>query len=86
MSNLFGPEYVRAIAPYQAGKPISEVAREFDLDEAEIIKLASNENPLGMPDSARQAILEAMSGIGRYPDANGFELKAAISARYSVPV
>jgi histidinol-phosphate aminotransferase len=85
MSNLFGPEYVRAIAPYQAGKPISEVAREFDLDEAEIIKLASNENPLGMPDSARQAILEAMSGIGRYPDANGFELKAAISARYSVP-
>jgi len=85
MSNQFGPEYVRAIAPYQAGKPISEVAREFGLDEAKIIKLASNENPLGMPPSARQAMLDAVADIGRYPDANGFELKAAISTRYGVP-
>lgn len=85
MSNKFGPEYVRAIAPYQAGKPISEVAREFGLDEAKIIKLASNENPRGMPDSARKAMLDAVAEIGRYPDANGFELKAAISERYNVP-
>jgi len=85
MSNKFGPEYVRAIAPYQAGKPISEVAREFGLDEAKIVKLASNENPLGMPESARQAMLAAVAEISRYPDANGFELKAAISKRYSVP-
>ena len=48
----FGPDYVRAIAPYQGGKPISEVAREFGLDEATIVKLASNENPLGLPESA----------------------------------
>ena len=46
MSIQFGPEYVRAIAPYQGGKPIAEVAREFGLDEASIVKLASNENPL----------------------------------------
>ena len=85
MPNQLGPEYVRAIAPYQAGKPISEVAREFGLDEAKIIKLASNENPLGMPDSARQAMQDAVADIGRYPDANGFELKAAISERYQVP-
>jgi histidinol-phosphate aminotransferase len=85
MSNQFGPEYVRAIAPYQAGKPISEVAREFGLDEAKIVKLASNENPRGMPESARQAMLGAIADIGRYPDANGFELKAAISKRYGVP-
>jgi len=85
MSNKFGPEYVRAIAPYQAGKPISEVAREFGLDEAKIVKLASNENPLGMPESARQAMLGAVAEIGRYPDANGFDLKAAISKKYSVP-
>jgi histidinol-phosphate aminotransferase len=85
MSIQFGPEYVRAIAPYQGGKPIAEVAREFGLDEAKIIKLASNENPLGMPESARQAMLRAMGEIGRYPDSNGFELKAAISGKYGIP-
>lgn len=85
MSFQFGPEYVRAIAPYQGGKPISEVAREFGLDESKIVKLASNENPLGMPESARRAMQAAMSDIGRYPDGNGFELKRAISARYDVP-
>ena len=52
----FGPDYVRAIAPYQAGKPISEVAREFGLDEANIVKLASNENPFGVPESAKAAM------------------------------
>ena len=85
MSIQFGPDYVRAIAPYQGGKPISEVAREFGLDENRIVKLASNENPLGMPESARQAIARAAADIGRYPDANGFDLKAAITAKYGVP-
>lgn len=85
MSIQFGPDYVRAIAPYQGGKPIAEVAREFGLDEAKIIKLASNENPLGMPESAKQAMLQAVADIGRYPDANGFDLKAAITAKYGVP-
>jgi histidinol-phosphate aminotransferase len=85
MSIQLGPEYVRAIAPYQGGKPISEVAREFGLDEAKIIKLASNENPLGMPESAKQAMAAALAEAGRYPDGNGFELKAAITAKYGVP-
>ena len=48
------PAYIRAIAPYQPGKPISELAREMGLDEASIVKLASNENPLGLsPRGAR---------------------------------
>jgi histidinol-phosphate aminotransferase len=81
----FGPDYIRAIAPYQAGKPIAEVAREFGLDEAAIIKLASNENPFGMPESSKRAMMEAAADLGRYPDANGFELKAALSQRYDVP-
>jgi histidinol-phosphate aminotransferase len=85
MSIQFGPDYVRAIAPYQGGKPIAEVAREFGLDEAKIVKLASNENPSGMPESAKRAMLEAVAEIARYPDANGFDLKAAISAKYNVP-
>lgn len=81
----FGPDYVRAISPYIAGKPISEVAREFGLDEAGIVKLASNENPLGMPESAQQAAAAAIAELGRYPDSNGFELKAALSGKLGVP-
>ena len=81
MTTSFGPSYVRAIAPYIAGKPISEVAREFGLDEATIVKLASNENPLGMPESAQRAMAQAASELGRYPDANAFELKAALFSR-----
>ncbi|MGO4305271.1 histidinol-phosphate transaminase [Cupriavidus sp. RAF12] len=84
-ADYFGPSYVRKISPYIAGKPISEVAREFGLDEARIVKLASNENPLGMPASAKSAIAAAMDDLGRYPDSNGFELKAKLAARYDVP-
>ncbi|NUT16989.1 MAG: histidinol-phosphate transaminase [Cupriavidus sp.] len=84
-ATAFGPDYVRAISPYVAGKPIAEVAREFGLDEAGIVKLASNENPLGMPESARKAVAAAVAELGRYPDANGFALKGALSARFEVP-
>jgi len=79
-------EHVRAIAPYQAGKPIDELAREYGLDPARIVKLASNENPLGVPDSAKKAMAAAVEDLGRYPDSNGFELKAALAARYGVPM
>lgn len=61
------------------------MAREYGLDAARIIKLASNENPLGMPASARAAIETTLGELGRYPDANGFDLKAAIAERYQVP-
>jgi len=84
-SALVAPSHVSAIAPYQPGKPIEELAREYGLDPAGIVKLASNENPLGMPASAQAAIAQAVAGLGRYPDAAGFELKAALSERYGVP-
>ena len=80
------PAHIDAIAPYQAGKPIDELAREFGLDPAGIVKLASNENPLGMPASARAAIAAAAEGLARYPDPNGFDLKSALSKRYGVPM
>lgn len=80
------PSYVRGIAPYQAGKPISELAREYGLQEDRIIKLASNENPLGIPESARRALSAAIDDLGRYPDSNGFDLKSVISSRYEVPL
>lgn len=79
------PHHISEIAPYQAGKPIDELAREFGLDPTKIVKLASNENPLGVPKSARLAMAQAIDDLGRYPDPNGFDLKAALAARYRVP-
>ena len=78
------PSYVRSIAPYQPGKPISELAREMGLDERQIVKLASNENPRGIGPRTRAAIDAALAEIARYPDGNGFELKSALAARYGV--
>lgn len=83
-SVLSAPAHIAAIAPYQAGKPIEELAREFGLDASKIVKLASNENPLGMPESAKQALTAAVANLGRYPDPAGFELKKAISQRFGV--
>jgi histidinol-phosphate aminotransferase len=77
------PAYVRAIAPYQPGKPITEVAREFGLDERAIVKLASNENPRGISPKALEAIKAALPELGRYPD--GFELTQALSEKLGVP-
>jgi histidinol-phosphate aminotransferase len=78
------PSYVRAIAPYQPGKPIAELAREMGLEESGIVKLASNENPRGIGPRTRAAIEAAIGDLARYPDGNGFELKAALSRRYGV--
>lgn len=78
------PGYIRAIAPYQPGKPISELARELGLDPNDIIKLASNENPLGVSPLAMQAMQQALTDVARYPDGNGFELKQALSRHYGV--
>ena len=78
------PSYVRSIAPYQPGKPISELAREMGLDERSIVKLASNENPRGIGPRTRAAIEASISEIARYPDGNGFELKQALARRYGV--
>ena len=78
------PAYVRAIAPYQPGKPVSEVARELGIAEADIVKLASNENPLGCGEKARAAMREALQDIHIYPDGNGFALKAALGARFGL--
>jgi histidinol-phosphate aminotransferase len=78
------PSYVRSIAPYQPGKPISELAREMGLDERSIVKLASNENPRGIGPRTRAAIDAALGDIARYPDGNGFELKQALAKRYHV--
>ena len=78
------PGYVRAIAPYQPGKPISELAREMGLPEGSIVKLASNENPRGASPKAIAAMHLAIGEAGRYPDGNGFALKDALAKRYGL--
>lgn len=82
--NINAPDYIRAIAPYQGGKPISELAREMGLVEAEIVKLASNENPLGISPKAQMAIEDAIADIARYPDGNSFALRDAVSKKFNV--
>jgi len=76
------PAYIRAIAPYQPGKPISELERELGISG--IVKLASNENPLGASAKAIAAARAALDEIGLYPDGNGFALKDALVKRYGV--
>ena len=78
------PEYIRTIAAYQPGKPISDVARELGMQEANIVKLASNENPLGASPKALVAVQSALGELAMYPDGGGFALKAAISKKYSI--
>ncbi len=86
MTNLLGAlESVRAIAPYVPGKPIEELAREFGLRPQDIVKLASNENPLGMPPDARVAAVESLAEGARYPDGNAFALRNALAQRLAVP-
>jgi histidinol-phosphate aminotransferase len=78
------PDYIRAIAPYQGGKPIGELAREMGLNEVDIVKLASNENPLGISPKAQMAIDEAVHDIARYPDGNSFELRKSVSEKFGI--
>lgn len=75
---------VQKLSPYVPGKPVEELAREFGLHPADIVKLASNENPLGPSPMAVAAIQAALPEMTRYPDGNGFALKQALSRRLAV--
>ncbi|TKB57520.1 histidinol-phosphate transaminase [Ferrimonas aestuarii] len=70
---------VAELMPYQPGKPVEELERELGISD--IVKLASNENPLGLSPKAAQAIENACSELTRYPDANGFYLKQKLSEK-----
>lgn len=82
--NQLAPKHIQAIAPYQGGKPIAELAREMGLRVEDIVKLASNENPLGISPKAELAIQEAILEIARYPDGNSFALRDAVSKKFNV--
>lgn len=73
---------VGGLQPYQPGKPESELRREFGLQQ--VVKLASNENPLGPSPLALAAARESLSELHRYPDGNGFALKQALAHHHDL--
>ena len=77
-------EGVRSLKPYQPGKPIDELARELGLNESDIVKLASNENPMGPSPAALEAIRRETAELHRYPDGAGFVLKKTLSDKLNV--
>src|SRR3990167_5983648 len=75
---------VRGLEPYQPGKPIEELEREYGVRD--VIKLASNENPLGPSPLAVEAARAALKDIARYPDGNGFALKKRLAEKHGVTI
>ena len=73
---------VQALQPYQPGKPIEELERELGITN--ILKLASNENPLGSSPKAQAALNAALQTLELYPDGSGYQLKAAIAAKFGL--
>jgi len=77
------PDHVQTLSPYVPGKPIEETQREFKLKK--VIKLASNENPLGPSPKALAAYKAAAKSLNLYPDASAFELKQSLSKLLKLP-
>ncbi len=75
---------VRGLQPYQPGKPIEELEREYGVKN--VIKLASNENPLGPSPKALEAMQRVLGQVWLYPDGNGFALKQRLATHLDVPL
>ncbi len=75
---------VQHLQPYQGGKPVEELERELGISD--VIKLASNENPLGLSTKAREAVDRVLKDGARYPDGNGYYLKNALARHLDVDV
>lgn len=78
----FVPEYILNINPYNPGKPIEEVEREFGIKDP--VKLASNENPLGPSPKALTALKEYLKKASYYPDSHSFYLKQELASKLKV--
>ena len=78
------PSYIQNLANYVPGKAIKEVQRELGLDHVD--KLASNENSLGPSPKAIEAMAKSLSGLHRYPDISGFELRTKLANRFNIKI
>jgi histidinol-phosphate aminotransferase len=83
MPFLNAPEYIKNLAPYVPGKPIEETQREFKIKH--VVKLASNENPLGPSPKALALLRKKILDLHRYPDASAFHLKQALGDSLRLP-
>jgi histidinol-phosphate aminotransferase len=80
----YANQQLRDLVAYEPGKPVEDVARELGMDPGKIIKLASNENPLGPSPKARQAMIETIERAHFYPDGGGYYLREAIAEKVGV--
>jgi len=78
------PKHIETLEPYQAGKSIEEIKKEFKLRR--IVKLASNENPMGASPKAVQAMIDCLKQIHRYPNPASFDLRKALADRFDVRI
>ncbi|MEE2809133.1 MAG: histidinol-phosphate transaminase [Verrucomicrobiota bacterium] len=80
----FSNQQLRDLVPYEPGKPIEDVARELGIDPDDIIKLASNENPLGPSPKAVEVMKSTADQVNIYPDGGGWKLRNAIADKFSL--
>jgi histidinol-phosphate aminotransferase len=80
----YANQFVCDLVAYEPGKPIDETARELGLDPSQIVKLASNENPLGPSPLAKIAMREALEEAHIYPDGGGYRLRSAIAEQFGM--
>ncbi len=80
----FANQFVCDLVAYEPGKPIEETARELGLDPETIVKLASNENPLGPAPAAIEAMKEEATGVHIYPDGGGYKLRQALADHHGL--
>ncbi len=80
----FSNQFVCDLVAYEPGKPIEETARELGLDPATIVKLASNENPLGPAPAAKVAMQNEIDQVHIYPDGGGFKLRSALAEKHGL--
>lgn len=82
----YANQFVCDLVAYEPGKPIDETARELGLDPSQIVKLASNENPLGPSPLAKIAMREALEEAHIYPDGGGYRLRSAIAKQFDMEI
>lgn len=80
----YANRFICDLVAYEPGKPIEETARELGLKPEDIVKVASNENPLGPSPAAVEAIREAAAEAHIYPDGGGYKLRQAIADKYDL--
>ena len=82
----FAKQFVCDLVAYEPGKPIEETARELGLDPESIVKLASNENPLGPAPAAIEAMKNEAAGVHIYPDGGGYKLREALAQHHGLAI